>query len=201
MLQLNVKAIYGTRSSVVSDTTWQVAGGPITHNSLQEGEIYDGPGAAGMGRSRLRRRSVELRTRGGAATGRFLAAPPMKVIETRCPERLTTHLPERTSLTSGSSSAGGSHPTPQLHSVRSRDQGLCQFRARASVPLALYEEGIAGRHRRMTLSVDDKNKRTFSDRRVAQAVRRSAVSQPQPRPGFNSELAPRPQVDYATGGG
>ena len=93
LLQLNVTAADGTRSSVVSDTTWQAGRGPIVQNSLQEGEIYDArleqPGwdAPGFDATRWScARQVE--PPGGALFSQLM--PAMKVIETRRPQRLTS---------------------------------------------------------------------------------------------------------------
>ena len=92
LLQLHVTAVDGTRTVVASDPTWQVAGGPITHNSLQEGEIYDArlevpgwdaPGYDAEGWSDAR----QVEAPAGTLFSQLM--PPMKVIETRHPERLT----------------------------------------------------------------------------------------------------------------
>ena len=93
LLQLNITDDDGTRTSVVSDTTWQVERGPITHNSLQEGETYDArlelpgwdaPGYDAAGWSDARETEPPV----GALFSQLM--PPMKVIETRRPERLTS---------------------------------------------------------------------------------------------------------------
>ena len=92
LLQLHVTAADGTRTVVVSDPTWKVASGPITHNSLQEGEIYDArlevpgwdaPGYDAAGWSDAR----QVEAPAGALFSQLM--PPMKAIETRHPERLT----------------------------------------------------------------------------------------------------------------
>ena len=93
LLQLNLTDDDGTRTSVVSDTTWQVGRGPIIHNSLQEGESYDArlelpgwdaPGYDASAWSDAR----EAEPPAGAMFSQLM--PPMKVIETRRPQRLTT---------------------------------------------------------------------------------------------------------------
>ena len=96
LLQLNVTAADGTRTSVVSDTTWQAGRGPVVQNSLQEGEIYDArlevPGwdAPGFDATRWSfARQVE--PPGGALFSQLM--PAMKVIETRHPQRLTEPRP------------------------------------------------------------------------------------------------------------
>ena len=92
LLQLHVTAADGTRTVMASDPTWKAAGGPITHNSLQEGEVYDArlevpgwnaPGFDAEGWSLARQ--VE------APAGKLFSQlmPAVKVIETRHPERLT----------------------------------------------------------------------------------------------------------------
>ena len=93
LLQLNVTYADGTATNVVSDTTWQAAGGPITHNSLQQGEVYDArlevpgwdaPGydAAGWNHAQA------MQPPPGALFSQLM--PAMKVVETRPPVRLTT---------------------------------------------------------------------------------------------------------------
>ena len=86
LLQLHVTAADGTRTVVASDPTWRVAGGPITHNSLQEGEIYDArlevpgwdaPGYDAEGWSDAR----QVEAPAGTLFSQLM--PPMKVIETR----------------------------------------------------------------------------------------------------------------------
>ena len=96
LLQLNLTAADGTRSSVVSDTTWQVGRGPITRNSLQEGEIYDArreqPGwdAPGFDAAQWSY-AREAEPPPGTLFSQLM--PPMKVIETRRPQRLTEPRP------------------------------------------------------------------------------------------------------------
>ena len=87
----------GTRGGVVSDATWQVGRGPIIHNSLQEGETYDArlevPGwdAPGFDASRWSA-ACQVEPPGGALFSQLM--PPMKVVETRRPERLTAPRPD-----------------------------------------------------------------------------------------------------------
>jgi alpha-L-rhamnosidase len=97
LLQLNVTGAGGTRSSVVSDSSWQVGRGPIVHNSLQEGEVYDArlevpgwdtPGFDASGWSAVR----EVEPPGGTLFSQLM--PPMRVIETRAPKRLTAPRPD-----------------------------------------------------------------------------------------------------------
>ena len=93
LLQLNVTCAGGATTNVASDTTWKMANGPITHNSLQEGELYDArlevPGwdapdydAAGWDPVR------EAAAPPGALFSQLM--PAMQVVETRAPLRLTT---------------------------------------------------------------------------------------------------------------
>ena len=96
LLQLNITDDDGTRTSVVSDTTWQVERGPITHNSPAGGrDLRRAPGAAGLGRSGLRRVGVERRQGGGAAGGGAVLAAHAADEGDRDPPAGTAHHPSR----------------------------------------------------------------------------------------------------------
>lgn len=41
IFQMNIEFIDGTNASIVSDWRWRVASGPITKNSIYDGEVYD----------------------------------------------------------------------------------------------------------------------------------------------------------------
>ena len=92
LLQLHVTGVDGATTSVASDTTWKVASGPITHNSLQEGETYDarlevsGWDAAGYDD---RRWSAAQEAEPPPGTLFSQLMPAMQVVETRAPLRLT----------------------------------------------------------------------------------------------------------------
>lgn len=93
LLQMNIDYVDGTTSSVESNPSWKVGSGPITHNHLQEGEIYDArletpgwdlPGYDDSDWSAARQADPPP----GKLFSQLM--PAMKVVETRDPVSLTT---------------------------------------------------------------------------------------------------------------
>jgi len=96
LLQLNVDVEGGQRVSVATDTSWKATRGPILEDSVFDGEIYDArretPGwdAPGFDDSAW---SAAEKVEGSAGIRSSQMMPPIRVVDTVVPVRLTTPQP------------------------------------------------------------------------------------------------------------
>jgi hypothetical protein len=97
--QLEVTYADGTRQTIATNTSWQVAGGPITFSSVYGGEDYDarlartawdapGGDAAGW------QAAIETEGPGGRLAGSSRAAPPITVAADLSPQHVTHPAPD-----------------------------------------------------------------------------------------------------------
>lgn len=97
--QIRLEYADGTRDLIVSDRSWRVARGPTTYSGVFGGEDYDGrreePGwdSPGFDDSRWKP-ALEVDGPGGGLYGLSHAAPPIKLIETREPVKVTALRPD-----------------------------------------------------------------------------------------------------------
>jgi alpha-L-rhamnosidase len=96
LLQMNIELEGGKQLSVVSDTSWKVAQGPITSNSIYDGEIYDArlesPGWDLPGFDEVSWKAAEVAN----APGGILSAqmmPPIRIVDTIVPVAMTNPQP------------------------------------------------------------------------------------------------------------
>ena len=99
LLQLDITHTDGSTSSVVSDGAWRAIASPVQQNSFHEGETYDArldrEGWADVGHDDGDWATVEV---GDGPTGMLFSQqmPPMRVIERRPPEQMSTPRPATT---------------------------------------------------------------------------------------------------------
>ncbi len=96
LLQLNAETEEGKQTSVVSDTTWKAADGPITENSIYDGESYDArretpgwdlPGFDDSAWSAAQ----EANPPGGTLSAQMM--PPIRVVDSIVPQSMTNPQP------------------------------------------------------------------------------------------------------------
>jgi len=96
LVQLNVEYVDGSRTSVVTDGTWQWASGPILNNNLYGGETYDArleqAGWNSVGYDAAEWCAAEDKTGPGGVL-RSQQMPPIKVNQTLRPVQLTKPKP------------------------------------------------------------------------------------------------------------
>jgi alpha-L-rhamnosidase len=96
LLQLNVELADGSAMSVVSDTTWRAADGPILEDSIYDGESYDArretPGWDRPGFDAAGWRAAEsVKPPGGILSAQMM--PAIEVVDTIIPLKMTNPAP------------------------------------------------------------------------------------------------------------